>query len=373
MVVSCPIEPAIRTIGRKGLLEVKTIIACGLFLFAANAGQAATWTLADVIKEFNGVTRGDWHSSSNTGGRGYVGGDLFGQTDFGNNGSYQGAARPTLESGSYALVVKGDLHGGANVNGPEDVLVGGNVTSGLNKNGGGHAHVGGTVAQPRSNITSGLSGDADFEARFPDLDFDALTKEFDTLAGLDGMTATVSHSYAVNGNRYSFDKGSNHGAAAVYNLHLSDLLNTGNEFDNIDFAGATTVVVNVAGTMADLGASSASINMNAMDQNNFGNASRIVWNFLFDGDLTISGNQFVGSILAPYANLGIRTRIEGSVLAGSIFEQSAQIHLQGFDGTIPVTTRTEIPPVPLPAGIFLLAGAVGTLGAWRLRRKNHTI
>lgn len=298
--------------------------ALGTLLTAAVPAAAAPLTTAEILNQFNLVTFGDVAGTSHVDGRTLVGGNLTSQWMVFN-------MKATPASAYADLIVGGNVLGnGVHANSGADVVVGGVVNSGthLNLNGGG------TLLQ-----NQGAAAVPGFEA--------TLKASSAELAQRTGTGPTV------NGNKAVFNAAPIDGLA-VYNIDLSffDLIN------EIELAlnGADTVVINVAGDSATL-------------QDNFiggsyAAAPNVLWNFFEATDLVFD-RQFVGSVLAPYADVTVtNNNIEGALVAQSAYI-GGEIHLRPFTGTI------DTPPVAVPAPAALplmLAGLAGLVMVTRRRK-----
>jgi len=121
---------------------------------------------------------------------------------------------------------------------------------------------------------------------------------------------------------------------------------------NISIGATETVVINVFADNAQ-GLVDFISPPNLIGGFNQGNSGRILWN-LVDAEILEVGNSFNGAILAPGADLRLRSGgINGTVVVDSVSVMNAEIRRHTFDA----------PLVPAPgAGLVLvLAGAMGSM------------
>lgn len=251
------------------------------------------------------------------------------------------------------LIVEGDVTGGTvNLNNGGDASVGGDVSNSvfeLNAGGGnpsGTLRAGGAITAVANQGTKipGLAGEPAFEARFPEDVGSALMNTSSSLTSLSGVGPTVS------GNRATFNAAPTNGTT-VYSFDFS-LFDSISEID-LALNGANTVIMNVSGlggTLADnfLGGP-------------FDAAPHTLWNFSEAETLDFT-RQFFGSVLAPNATATHTTSIEGTlaVMAATL---RGEVHLQPYQGDLPQ-------PIPLPAGLPLMAAGVGALALMRRLRRG---
>lgn len=325
---------------------------------AALPASAASLSVEDLLASYNGVTSGDFYSSQEVEGRLYVGGNLTGSTIQ--------VAFHNVPAGSEAnLVVVGDSkNGSVKTNGT--AVIGGNSTSGFEQLGGPlQVYVGGTSTGLDNFhvVTAGQAGNPAFEAKFPDVDFDAIKATSSYLATLTGAVwtwADQNNKVIPILNNAVASEGINWVASKVTVLYttLADLA-TGGYSANV--ASDETVIINVAGA-------SGSFGMNALG-GTLASAKNILWNFYEATDVAIN-TKVDGSILAPFATLtGFSGSTEGSVIAKSITLNNGELHSQPFMGDLPDQPVPPTPPaeVPLPAGLPLLAGALALVTGLRRR------
>ncbi|MEO0829655.1 MAG: collagen-binding domain-containing protein [Pseudomonadota bacterium] len=324
-----------------------------LVVFTGAAGQAATLSVEELLSQYNGITSGDYFSQQEVEGRLYVGGNLTGST------IQTGFKQPLPAGAEENVVVVGDATIGA-ITGSGKILIGGNSSSNIEQSGGTlETRVGGTFTG-RDNfgtVTDELAGDADFQASFPQIDFDAVRDYSIYLSGLTGETLTFSDpnikAFNVLNNAVQAE-GINWDASSVTVLHtsLADI-SSGTFLTNI--GAGETMIINVSGTSGTFGLNptgSADV------------SQRILWNFYEAEDVEIT-RAIYGSVLAPLAELSnFSGSTEGSVLAASIRQTNGELHLQSFAGDIPDAPAG----VPVPAGLPLLLTGLG--GIWLLRRRS---
>ena len=317
-------------------------------------------TAEQALDQFNVVVLGNATSSSHVDGRTFVGGNLSG-------GDYVQHADQTPASSFAGLTVLGNakvgsvnglgIYVGGNLDGGNinsgGTVVAGNVSN-ANLNGNTAAAVGGTVSS--SNVNSGLlTGSANASALSSagqianSENFASLFSQ--TSSFLSGLASTGSYVTIANGTA-TFNAVVQNGVA-VFNLNAieNQVFSQGQFAFNLN--GATTVIFNSDSTSVNISANflnSAATNL----------ASSMIWNF-YDATSVTLNSQFGGSILATKAMVTNTGNIEGTVVAQSL-NQQAEIHLQPFTGTLPVS------PVPEPASYAMMLAGLGLLGLWAKRR-----
>jgi len=152
-------------------------------------------------------------------------------------------------------------------------------------------------------------------------------------------------------NQKSITAGAGANGIAVLNLTAAaaaDLF-SGGTIKDLFIDPALTLIINVAGSVANLTANS-----------NIDN-SKVLVNFYEANTVTI-GATFGFGILAPGATIHANAGGNDAPVIGKDIFQSIEIR-QPFTGDLP-----DAPPaVPLPAAAWLLAGAIGGLAALRRR------
>lgn len=252
----------------------------------------------------------------------------------------------------YASINTINAHNGS------DVTIGGNASGNIELNGGTlgtrTARVGGafTGTANQGTLLSGQQAtDPNFADRFPEIDFSALEAEsafFATLTGTAFDTSDVNDKKIVGAPDAT--------GLSVHSASLSDLGRGGYSFD---LNGASTVIINVAGTTGSFG-------MNALG-GTFALAENVIWNFYEATAITLN-TAIIGSVLAPFADMsGFGGSTEGSVIAKSIALTNGELHSRTFTGTLPTAGTSLTTPIPLPAGLPLLAAGLGGLTLLRRR------
>ncbi len=244
-----------------------------------------------------------------------VGGDAtFNRTRSGNSfnvGTVGAGSQIAPDPGTVMLHVGGTL----DVVAPTNVIVGagyqdqggGDVQVGAAKTGAGTVDTNGGELRPNLGAATALAPFGDFG--------DQVTKASAAIAGLTGTPATVT------GNIATFD------GSASTDLHVFTVdaaaLNGVNTLNFDGFADGSPIVINVVGGPVDFQPNYFAANNVRFDDfanPNFGNwASRIMWNFV-DADAVQLGPagaaQFMGSVMAPAADVQLYNHMNGRVYAG---------------------------------------------------------
>ncbi len=317
-------------------LAVLTAAALTVGATITTGASAAPLTTAEILSQFNLVTFGNVTGTSQVEGRSLIGGNLTSSWMVFNQ-----SPKSAAPSAYAALTVGGSIKGGAHVNNGGNAVVAGNVDT-LNMNGKGTATVGGTGTVQGGPVVRGVAEIPSFEA--------GLKESSAALAMLAGVQPTV-----VNKNKAVFDAAPT-GGMTVYSLSL-DFFSLVNEVQ-LSLNGADTVIINVAGKSATLA------------DNFLGNAvaaaPNVLWNF-YEATSLIFDRQFIGSVLAPYADVTVRNSVEGTLIANSA-TINGRVGSRPFAGDLPSAAATAVPgPAALP--VFLI-GLGGLAAAYRLRRKR---
>lgn len=324
-----------------------------LALAAAAPALAAPLTVEEMLAAYNGISIGNFNSTQEVEGRLYVGGNLTGSAV---QVAFASPSEPIAN-----LVVLGNSTVGV-IGSRGETLVAGNVNSNIEPQAPSTTLVGGTFTGNDNfhTVTSGLAGNPAFEAKFPEIDFGALAGYSAYLANLTGDVWTwadqndkklISAPNAVQSQGYDWIASK----VTVLYTTLADLATGGLSVEGLD--ADETIIVNVSGTSGIWG-------LNGLGGAK-SNARNILWNFYEATSISVN-SAIIGSVLAPQAEMaGFSGSTEGSVLAKSINLNNGELHYQPFAGDLP-----EPPPsaVPLPAGLPLLAGALGLVGLLRRKR-----
>lgn len=317
-------------------LAALTAAALTVGATVTTGASATALTTEDILSQFNLVTFGNVSGTSQVDGRSLIGGNLASSWMVFNQSS-----RAATPSAFAALTVGGNISGGAHVNNGGNAVVAGNVDM-LNMNGKGSAIVGGTGTVQGGPVVRGLAFVPTFE--------EGLKESSAALAMLAGVQPTV-----VNKNKAVFDAAPT-GGTTVYSLSL-DFFSLVNEVQ-LALNGADTVIINVSGKSATLA------------DNFLGNAvaaaPNVLWNF-YEATSLVFDRQFVGSVIAPYADVTVRNSLEGTLVASSA-TINGRVGAQPFAGNLPDAAPTAVPaPAALPV---FLAGLAGLAAAYRIRRKR---
>lgn len=317
------------------MTRLATLTAAALTAGAIATGAiAAPMTTQDVLSQFNLVTFGNVSGTSQVEGRSLIGGNLTSSWMVFNQSPK--AAAPSAYA---ALTVAGTIKGGVHVNNGGDAVVGGNFDT-LNMNGKGTATVAGTGTVQGGPVVHQAVTIPSFEA--------TLKESSAALAMLAGAQPSV-----VNKNKAVFNAAPTDGMA-IYSLSL-DFFSLVNEIE-LPSKGVDTIIINVAGKSATLA------------DNFLGNAvaaaPNVLWNF-YEATSLIFDRQFIGSVLAPYAQVTVRNSIEGTLIADSA-TINGKVGSRPFAGSLP---EPEVTAVPAPAALpVFLVGLAGLAAAWRFRR-----
>ncbi len=344
----------------------------------------------DAMKKLNLLTTGDATLHSDVEGKLYVGGNLTGNSATvgkGGSGSFK------ADSGYKTVTVGGNLTGGLNVNngiglGSVEVVVGGDAQGvNLNVNGNvtGTVTAGGAVTNfngaSNKTATSGTSATNSQQHITNDVQLAAhgaldvkasvanTTAEYQqdltTLSQvLDALTPDATLAGDQNSLHFDFTNTPAGSAYAVVDITGSQL--SSGTFTLPTFAANETVIVNVSGTTANIGANMTG-NGAAVDQN-------IIWNFT-DATTVNVNTALYGSVLAPEATIQGNSPINGSV-AAKMFDSNGEVHLGTFNGTsgFLVTSPPDgsAPGVPEPASWMTMLAGFGMIGSLiRTRRRKE--
>lgn len=295
---------------------------------------------------------------------------------------------------NYNVIVFGNLHTTMEVEGR--TYVGGNITSGSTQQFG--IHMTSVAANDRVLVVAGdILGGADLKVHHGSLiksTTSTISPSRNVLllqAGATLATEAINNSYAqtryINAANYYKSLASNstvstptNGQPGPVNFNVAHAL-TGTAVFNVDASqifhanvqqygvngwtsNVTDIIINVSGTTINF----SNGNFTGMLAN-ASNAGKILWNFYEATSITLN-SQFIGSILAPYADITAQSLMTGSIVANSI-TTTAEIHLPTGGDRTPYDGPTPPEAVPEPStnALLLLAGA----GLWLLHRRRTAV
>lgn len=287
----------------------------GLALSLPTLSHAGSLSLQETLGTFNLVTL-DYSGTQEVEGRAWIGNTLSNTT-----GQF-GFRAPNDGAGFAELSVDGDL-----------------VNSQINLAGGGD-RVDISGANVRSRVNNGTLNTG--VTTLPDFDFAAFETQSLGIAALPGAAANLSD---INNKKF--------GGGGIVSVAGRDLSGGGYSFD---FGSESHLVINVSGTNVTFG-------MNPLGAT-VGQASRVVWNFYEATTLQVN-SVIAGHVIAPFATAsGFSGSTEGTVVARAVRLTNGELHQQGWTGELPGTPPAVI---PLPAGLVLLLGGLGSLAVLRRR------
>lgn len=262
---------------------------------------------ADLLRDFNLVVVGGLDSQSEVEGRALIGGSLSGSA------SNYGIALTPVSSyvNTDVLIVGGSLNAqNINMNAGSLRYAGANNTQSVGLNGGGSLIQDSSVANIGAAAFTELSGNVAY--------FNGLAAN--SIASIpSGQPGPLMFNCAPDSN-----------GVAVFNVIGSQVFsNNFVQSININFNGATSVVINVAGSTVNFSEGNFTGNFTSMFAR-----SNVLWNMGQATDINMNGKQFNGALLAPSAHLFTQGVMEGSVFVGS-FLQRGEVHIPGYAGIIP--------------------------------------
>ncbi len=261
-------------------------------------------TDASILRTHNLVVLGDHSIQTDVEGRAYIGGNLTGNGDFGNqltpSANFQGVD---------VLTVAGNINvGNINLN-AGNLRRGGTRNGNINFNGvGGQQIIDNTLAAGVAAIRT------------------ELTTTSAVLANLVPDSTIVAPSGQPGPVTFNANPGSD--GIAVFNFNGALLSNSLVQQYNLNINGATAIVVNVSGTSLTFNQGNFTGNWTSA----FARAN-VIWNFSAATSITLNSN-FYGAVLAPGASLTNSSNIDGSVFVNS-FTQRGEVHLPLYTGVIP--------------------------------------
>lgn len=303
--------------------RLSAVAPSALGVLAAAAACAAP-AHASLLTEWNLVVTGNLYSTSEVGGRAFVGGNLSGPAS-----NYAFSLQASQWAGVDTLVVGGNITA-TNINlQAGNLRVGGSVTGHVNFNGGGQlfqdaalpSTVPGVVAELQAASAGYKALSANSTAQIPS-----------------GQPGQVKFNASPVGGLAVF----NVSGASVFSNPLTQSI-------DLNANGATAIVINVSGTTINFNSGNFVGSWNSA----FARAN-VIWNFYEATSISLD-RAFNGAILAPNALLTNNTNIDGSVFVGG-FNQLGEVHLPNFTGYV----------VPAPAALVALGGLL--VAAPRRRR-----
>lgn len=299
-----------------------------LLLFLSCSVNAGSF----VLQDYNVVTIGDFTTTSHVDGKVFVGGDLIANAKIGIgehiDSAYTGAS----------LQVAGNVKGNNAISVHGTMEVGGSNTLSTFDNGN-KVRVNGQEIQNSNGVTtnSDLTNTA--------INYKNELEQASTT--FQNMDANGTISYSENKKTtLTVDESLSSDDFAVFNLDDMNQFfsNTANQeieilANNIsDIAG---IIINVSGTTID----------QASNNNMLGTIfaefrDKILWNFYEATTISLSANNFMGTLLAPLATVTAFGNIDGSVGAYSLIT-TREIHLENTTITPPSTTIEVNEPTTL--------------------------
>lgn len=287
------------------------------FAAVASVALAASAAQAGIsFYDWNLVVTGDLNSSSNVGGRVYVGGNLGGSaSDYGFQlQASQWVGQDTLVVGGNITTNNINLQAG-------DLRVGGSWTGNLNLNGGGQLF--------QDNGLNAVTASLAAQMQAASVGYQNLQAN-STVALPGPQPGQVVFNAAPTDGLAVF----NVSGASIFSNPLTQTI-------ELNTNGAAAIVVNVSGTTINFNSGNFDGAWNSL----FARAN-VLWNFYEATSITLD-RMFNGAILAPNATLTNSTNIEGSVFVHH-FNQHGEVHLPSFTGFV----------IPGPAGLTILAAGL---------------
>jgi len=278
------------------------------FVFGAAAIAASVMVQvagASAINDWNLIVRHNLTTSSEVEGRTIVGGNISGTSNYGTK---------LLPASNYVNV--------------DSLVIGGSIASNNYQVNSGRARLFGSKGSANFNMNGGgalIQNDASVTAMVNSAWSDVVNASSycSSLAATNTVTLPSGQPAGV-----VFNSIAGPGGVAVFNVNGNALFqNNLVQQMSINMNGASTVVINVAGTNITYNGG------NMVGGFNVPNASKIIWNFFEATTLNID-RHFFGAILAPLATMSNSTAIEGSVFTDT-FNQNGEVHLPNFNGNIP--------------------------------------
>ncbi|MEP2652968.1 MAG: choice-of-anchor A family protein [Paraglaciecola sp.] len=281
----------------------------------------ATVNTQSHVGSYNLILKNDLQTNAEVEGSAYIGGNINGNT------IVFGAALSS-ETNVDAVTVVGNISPKLTIQNGHNAVYGGTSANGFNLNGGGSA----------TNVTQST-----LASEFNSI-YDQVISDSNYFAGLEtngSFDGSDQNNKLITANETS--------GLNVININASDLSN-GGELDLAQIPDVP-VVVNVIGggdivITTKIGNKGAGLQGDSL-------ASLVLWNFNTATSISFQGDGWVGSILAPYADVSSSTgHLEGALAAKS-YSGNVELHNSLFAYT-PDTSTTTPTEVPAPTGLALM-------------------
>lgn len=329
-------------------LSLRAALAAAVVAVCSMSADAAT-----LLNTYSVITRGSvtLNTSPRIHGRTLIGGSLTA-----NNSAVFGAQSGTFSlPDDYALVVLGSLSAPGNYV---------NVDRGRVRYGGAagtlHFNMNGAT-DPKIALISAADPFTSAELTQQLADLATLSADY---AGM-SPTATFQGSFAPNHQVNHFTIESTVGGVAVLNTSSTDLFSkNGLLLSNAASTDANYLVINVSGSIinqsgafkfdSDVASSLAAF----VQENNTTFASKLIWNFHEATEINLTGNAWLGTILAPNATLASGTgNIWGGLAVNTITGFNGEVYGLGDTPNVPPPSTGIPTPSAAAGGLALLAGA----------------
>lgn len=288
---------------------------------------------------------------------------------------YLGGNSGTISAnGASTISINGNNTSNLNLNGSSTVSINGSNSGTVGLNGGSVTYTGnrgnmnlngGATATKVGSLA--LSPPASTLPSFATLFQQPLTQLSTQLGAMTANSTVTSRSGTIAFNATPDSTGT-----AVFNI--SSALLTPNTNVTMNLNGATTVIINVTVSGCVNATCPLSLPGSLHFNNPTGYADTVLWNFVNASTISF-GQEFGGSVLAPFAAVTNSTPLDGTLVASS-FIGTGEIHSYGFDGTIPTSYATAFISAtsinaPEPGSLALIGSGFVALGAIRRRRRSN--
>lgn len=290
----------------------------GLFSSQVNA----TVNTEAHVGSYNLILQNDLQTNAEVEGSAFIGGDINGNT------IVFGAALSS-DPNVDAVTVVGNISPKLTIENGHNVVYGGSAPNGFNLNGGG---------SEIDNISQSVLA-SEFNSIYDQVISDS--NYFSNLETTGSFDGSDQNNKLITANETS--------GLNVININASDLSN-GGELD-LSQTPDVPVVINVIGggdlvITTKIGNKGAGLQGDSL-------ASLVLWNFNTATSIAFQSDGWVGSILAPYADVSSSTgHLEGALAAKS-YSGNVELHNSLFAYT-PPTSTTPSTEVPAPAGLALI-------------------